>query len=256
MSFVNRSGNEEQDQDIAASGAPPVSWDLDDPDLVKVHYDVSGWSFDQRAELAEAFAEAEFPHTWDGDELVVPEAIEAAADALFEDLERRIGPFAVALPADAPATEFGLDEWPASDLEILRSALIDSEIPHRWQGATIHVATDAEDEVDDLLDAIERGDVASFDDEDGAPDGALGRLYTIGDRLAREPADGSARFELFELFPQLEPRRPPFGVAIGSWSRIVEAAGALVEDFGQDSHDPSEVIGHAQDLRSITRPFV
>jgi hypothetical protein len=258
MSFVNRSGNEEQNQDLEAAGAPPVDWDLDDPDLVKVHYDVSGWTFDQRAELSEAFAEAGHPHTWHGDELVVPESIEVAADAVFADLERRLGPFAVPLGLDEPSTEFGLDEWPASDLEILRSALVESEIPHRWEGTTkVFVATEAEDDVDDLLDAIERGDVASFDDDDGgAPDGALGRLFSIGDRLAREPANGSARFELFELYRQLDGRRPPFGMARGSWSRIVESAGALVADFEADEHDPSEVIGHAQDLRTITRPFV
>lgn len=254
MSFVNRSGNEEQDQDVAAAGAPPLDWDLDDPDIVLVHYDVAGWTVDQRAELTEVFAEAGYPHRWDGDELVVPESLEAAADAIFDDLERRIGPFAVTLADGVPTTEFGLDEWPAADLELLRTALVEAEIPHRWGGTTLFVASEAEDEVDDVLDAIERGDVASFDD--GAPDGALGRLYTIGDRLARDPTDATARFDLLDLFGQLESRRPPFGVAVGSWSRIVDAAASLVADFDGRELDSSDVIGHAQDLRTITRPFV
>lgn len=260
MSFVNRSGGEQKRETQAASGAPPVDWDPTDPDAVKVHYDVGAWTFDQRAELAEAFAEAELPHAWEGDELVVPEAAEGAADALFAELDEQLGPFPVTLAEGEPSTEFGLDEWPATDREILRTALVEAEIPHRWDGTSILVATEAEDVVDDLLDAIERGDIASYDEgDDGAPDGALGRLYSIGDRLARDPSESGARFELFELFPQLDARRPPFGLAVRSWAGIVAAARALVDDFGGEtgSNDvDSDVIGHAQELRTTTRPYV
>mgnify|MGYP000252370377 CR=1 FL=1 len=46
---------------------------------------------DQRAELAETLAEREVPHVWEGEELVVPEQIEAGVDALFDELEAEIG---------------------------------------------------------------------------------------------------------------------------------------------------------------------
>jgi hypothetical protein len=257
MPFVNRSDDEDDQQQAgAAAGAPPVDWDPDDPDTVKVHYDVSAWSFDQRAELTEALADADLPHRWDGDELVVPEAVEEAVDALFAELEHHLGPFPVVLGHDEPSTEFGLDEWPPADLELLSSALIEAEIPHRWAGATLLVATDAEDEVDDLLDAIERGDIASFDDAGGPPEGALSALFSIGDRLAREPSDGSARSDLLDLVPQLDPKRPPFGVAVRSWAGVVKAAATLHDDFAGDDFDPSDVIGHGQDLRAVVRPFV
>ena len=258
MSFVNRSGGEQKRQTQASSGAPPVDdFDPADPDTVKVHYDVSGWSFDQRGELAAAFAEAGLPHGWDGHEFVVPEAAEDAADALFAHLDAELGPFPIGLGEHEGSTEFGLDEWPAADLEILRTALVDAEIPHRWEGHTIFVATDAEDVVDDLLDAIERGDIASYDpDADGgAPDGALGRLFTIGDRLARDPSESGARFELFELAPQLDPRTPPFGLAVSAWSVVVQRVNDLTSDFEIDA-DHSDIIGHAQELRTITRPYV
>lgn len=257
MSFVSRSGGERRVETQSASGAPPADdFDPADPDVVKVHYDVTGWTLDQRTELAQTLAESGLPHGWDGDELVVPEAAEDAADVLFAELEDRLGPFAVVLDADEPATEFLLDEWPAADLDVLRAALADAEIPHRWEGVRIFVATDAEDVVDDLLDAIERGDIASFDDADGgAPDGVLGRLFSIADRLARDANDVRARRQLRELAPQLDPRVPPFGLAVRTWSDVVAATAALATDASEGAED-DELTAHAAELRTITRPYV
>jgi hypothetical protein len=255
--FVSRSGEEDEQSSTTPAGAPPdLDWDPDDPDTVNVHYDVSAWGIDERAELTGELAELGFPHRWDGDELVVPEAIEAEVDALFERLEAELGPFAVPLGPEDEATEFGLDEWPPSDLEILRAALVEAEIPHRWHGTTVRVARDAEEAVDDLLDAIERGDLVPTDDAGGPPEGALSTLFSIGDRLARDPTDGASRDELFDLVPQLDGRQPPFGIAARVWSRVVTAAGALHADFTGDDFQASDVIGHAQDLRTLVRPFV
>lgn len=257
MAFVNRSGGRiEQSQ---TAGAPPMDWDPDDPDAVKVHYDVSGWEFDQRARLAEVLAEAGLPHGWDGDELVVPEAVEAAVDRVFELLEEELGPFAVAPDEGVALTEFHLDDWPAHDLGLLRSALVDGEIPHRWEGAILLVVTDADDVVDDLLDAIERGDIASFsdaDDDAAPPDDALGRLFGLGDRLARDHTDASARRELFEFVPLLDARHAPFGVAVRTWGRVVEQANELVRIHTETPGDDDALVEGATALRDVTRPFV
>ena len=72
MAFVNKQSGDEAQQERAASGEP-YDFDPNDPDVVKVHYDVSGWNFDQRAELSEALAEAELPHVWEGDEVIIPD---------------------------------------------------------------------------------------------------------------------------------------------------------------------------------------
>ena len=121
----------------------------------------------------------------------------------------------------------------------------------------MHVAPDAEHVVDDLLDAIESGDLASLgDDGGGAPEGALNSLFTTADRLARDPGDATARNELFDLAAQLDGRQPPFGVTVRVWGHAVTATQTLVDDFHAAEHDPSEVIGHAQDLRTIVRPYV
>ena len=153
MAFVNKASGEENQEATGTSGQP-IDFDPFDPDVVKVHYDMSVWTFDQRAELSEALADAEFPHYWDGDELIVPEAIEADVDALFERLEALFGPFPMILQDDADSTEFGLDEWTDADRKVLTEALIDAKIPHRWDGTTVIVAVDAEHAVDDLLNAI------------------------------------------------------------------------------------------------------
>lgn len=258
MSFVQSRGDDEEKSTDVAAGAPPnraddVEWT--DPDLVKVHYDLSGWTFEQRAELSETLAEGDVPHQWEGDELVVPEAIEAEVDAMFVALEAELGPFPVHLSVDEPGTEFGLVEWPAEDLEVLQQALIEAEIPHRWEGRTLLVATDAEDTVDDLLDAIEAGEVASLDEGADAPDGALHDLYEVGDRLARDATNGSAREQLMTLAPELDARRPPYGIAAHAWGVIVQQAQALVVVF--EAGGSTEAIeAAAAELRSVARPYV
>lgn len=258
MSFVNKSGGEgeEESADVAA-GAPPnfdVDFDPNDPDRTKVHYNLAGWSFDQRAELAETLAENGVPHVWEGEELVVPEEIETAVDALFDALEAEIGPFPVPL-LDEDATEFGLDEWPSADIETLEQSLVEAEIPHLWKGRTLLVAQDAEHVVDDLLDAIEAGEVASLDEDAEAPDGALHDLYRHSDRLVRDVTSAGSRTALLDLVPQLSPDAPPFGLPVGSWRTIVERAHVLVAQF-ESGADTEVITAAADDLRSVCRPWV
>ena len=258
MPFLNTSGDdEEHSSDAVAGGPPPFSIDFDpnDPEQPKVHYDLTGWNFDQRAELAETLAEQGIPHVWEGDELVIPEQIEDAVDQLFDALEAEIGPFPVPLGHDEEATEFGLDEWSRSDVEMLHQSLVEAEIPHRWQGTTLFVATDAEHVVDDLLDAIEAGEVASLDEELAAPDGALNDLYVAADRLRRDPTNTTARESLFALVPQLSPTAPPFGLPGGSWSAMVSAAEQVVAGY-EAGLPPDELKEVAEQLHGVCRPWV
>jgi hypothetical protein len=258
MPFVNKAGDEGEESTDVAAGAPPgfdIDFDPTDPDQTKVHYNLSGWNFEQRAELAETLAEHGVPHVWDGEELVVPEEIEAAVDALFDALEAEIGPFPIPLLDDDDATEFGLDEWPATDIETLQQSLVDAEIPHTWDGRTLLVARDAEHVVDDLLDAIEAGEVASLDEDGEAPDGALHDLHRHSDRLARDLTNAASRTALLELVPQLSPDAPPFGLPVGSWRTIVERARVLVALF-ESGADADHLTAAADELRAVCRPWV
>ena len=89
------------------------TWNPNDPDAVKVHYDLAGWSFEQRAELAAA-CRGRDPHAWDGDELIVPEQIEDAVDDVVRaNSSARSAPFPDA-GARRRATCDGVDRVRAS----------------------------------------------------------------------------------------------------------------------------------------------
>ena len=233
-----------------------LEWNPNDPDTVKVHYDVSGWSIDQRAELSEALAEADLAHVWEAEEVVVPEALEADVDALFARLEEALGPFPVPLDPDDPGVEYVLDEWPAPDRQALAQALIEAEIPHRWDGPTLVVATDAEASVDELLDGIEQGTLVIAGVDGGAPDGALDKLFAAAARLARDADDRTGREDLNDLLPQLAPAATPYGMSVATWTRIIDAGHALTDLTDDEASSSSDIIGAAQELRSLVRQYV
>ncbi|HET9667439.1 MAG TPA: hypothetical protein VFP09_11805 [Desertimonas sp.] len=232
-----------------------LDWDPNDPDTVKVHYDVSAWTLEQRAELSAALAEEEIAHTWSDDELVVPELLEARTDGLFERLDEELGPFPIALAEDEPGVEYGLDEWPDDDRTTLTAALVESGVAHRWEGMTIIVAAEAESAVDELLDGIEAGTVVAGAAA-AAPEDALPRLFAAADRLAKDPDDRIGREDVAVLAGLCEPAHPPYGLAKNVWRGVVEAAGQLAQ--ASDAAEPaaSDVIGAAQHLRSLVRPYV
>ncbi len=258
---MSRGGGAEQQNETAGIG-DPIDFDPFDDAIVKVHYDVGAWTFDQQAELSEAMAEAFIPHGWDGTELVVPESHEGKVDAIFERLEQELGPFPITLDADAPSTEFNLDEWTDADRKILTEALVESEVPHRWEGLTVVVAADAEDSVDDLLDAIEGGELMSAD-ESGAnepPEGALSTMFLAADKLAKDPLDAKSRKQLIEIHGVVDKKHPPYALAPRTWVGAVAGVERLVTQFTADASSSadsdSDVIELAQELRSLLRPYV
>ena len=269
---MNKQGGEQQ-QDTAASGLP-IDFDPNDDQIVKVHYDLSAWTFDHRAELAEALAGAGLPHYWDDEELVVPEAVEPATDAMFEQLEAELGPFPVGLDPDDESVEYGLDEWSGTDRSTLTDALVEAEIPHRWTSTTIRVAADAEEDVDALLDAIEAGELGPVDDggTNEPPDGVLSDIFLVANKLSKDPFDAKARRQLIDLDGVVDKKHPPYALSPRVWSQAVAAVAAIVDrihadadgDGGADSEveedvhleESSDVIGLAQQLRSVVREYV
>ncbi len=271
---MNKQGGAEKHETQAGAGLD-IDFDPSDPSVVKVHYDLSAWTFDQRAELSETLAGVDLPHAWEDDELMVPEAVEDAIDAMFEKLEAELGPFPVGLEPDAEATEFGLDEWTDADRKVLTESLVESEIPHRWDGTTVLVAQDAEDAVDDLLDAIESGALMSTDpdsSESQAPDGALSDIFLAANKLAKDPFDAKARNAMIDMIDMIDPKHPPYALAPRMWSQVVSGVGGIVDRIMADAEgdrvddeaideagrleESSDVIGLAQSLRELVRPLV
>ncbi len=261
MAFVNKQGGEERRNEIAGAD-DVIDFDPHDPTIVKVHYDLAAWSFDHRAQLAEALADAGLPHAWDGDELLVPEIVESRTDAMFDRLESELGPFPVTLGPEAESTEFGLDEWADVDRALLTQSLTESEIPFRWEGTTVVVAHDAEDVVDDLLDAIEEGELLEADESAaGPPEGALSTIFLAADKLARDPLDARSRTVLLDLADDLDADRPPYAFAPRTWSQAVAGVGNIItlveaDADGAQGSDESAIADSADSLRSLLRPYV
>ncbi len=266
MAFVNRSGDAGRADRL--SGAAPVgtgsgaadrlpdAFDADDPDVVKVFYDVEAWDVDQRAELSAALADAGLVHAWAEHEVVVPEAIEARVDAVFEVLEERLGPFPVLLDADVAAVGFQVDDFDDGQREVLNSVLIEAQIAHRFHEGLLAVAEADADQVDELLDAIERGELSSSIDDVEVPPDVLGRIFSLADRLGRDETDRAARRALFELSEQLSATSPPFGLAPRSWVMIIDAMKSLRTAFDAGGFDAEEIASSAEELKSFVRPYV
>lgn len=229
-------------------------FDANDDDAVNVFYDLTVWDADQRSALVESLAAASIPHTWRDNELVVPEDAEDAADEIFERLEREIGPFPVPLDEEDETVEFQLEEWSVSERGVLNEQLIAGEIPHRWEGDSLFVIADAGDDVDELLDAIESGDLAILDS--AAPDGALNTLFSIGDNLVRSVDDATARMQLFDLVPELSETSPPYGVSRNTWVSVFAAVQRVAGAFTAEPFDPEDISTAARDLRDLCRPWV
>jgi hypothetical protein len=230
-----------------------LDWDPNDPDAVKVHYDVTAWNLEQRAELSAALADEDISHVWAGDELVVPEELEGRTDALFARLEDELGPFPVILGDDDPSVEYGLDEWPDEDRDTLTASLIDAAIAHRWEGTTIFVAEEAEATVDELLDGIESGEIS---EAPPPPEDVLPRLFAAADRLAKDADDRVGREDIAVLAVACDQRRPPYGLEKIAWRGVVDASQRLAAASEAAEPVASDVIGAAQQLRSLVRPYV
>jgi hypothetical protein len=260
-------------------------WNPNDPDATRVLYDLAAWSFDQQAELAADLAEAEIPHTWEGAELVVPESAEAAADAIVDKVEARLGivydddgrtevsalpvdemlPDPVALDEGDAATEYDLADWTPDDRDSLTRALTRQGHPFRWEDEVLLVRTHDEALVESLLDLVEAGDTAEIEaddddlhaEDDRLPFETLTTFFLAGERLKRNPLDADGLEELLAAVEVAEPTRPPYGVEPRLWQRTCELAdelaGALVDDDLPDEETAQTVAGELHDL---LRPYI
>ncbi len=168
----------------------------------------------------------------------------------------------IANPAEGPnawddAVEYDLDEWPDDDRRRLSYALRDGNIGHRWDGDTLIVAPDDEATVDEMLDAVERGDVVGtlhVTDDDDTDEGGLTPFFLAGDRLSREPTDPVGVQRLLEALDLADPDRPPYGVERQLWARACHLAELLADDLGEgEVPDVEAATIHAGELRDLLR---
>jgi hypothetical protein len=246
-------------------------WNPNDPESTQVHYDLSSWSFEQMAELAAVLADAEIPHAWDGNELIVPESAEGATDDIVAQVEMRLGMAAatedapreaIGLADDAPSTEYDLAEWEASERELVTSHLIARGLPFRWEEDVLLVGTADEELVDAILDDVENDEGVELPDDDGddadrLPFETLTTFFLAGDRLQRNPLDADGLEQLLSATDVADPTRPPYGVDRRLWQRTCELADELAAALVDgDEPDAVETQAVAAELHDLLRPYV
>jgi hypothetical protein len=267
-------------------------WNPNDPDVIRVHYDLSRWSFDQQAELASDLSEAAIPHAWDGNELLVPEEFEIATDAAITLVEDRLGiddealaaegsplgePEPIELADDVITTEYDLGEWSDDERHAVGTLLVRQHLPFRWNEAhVLLVPTEHEGAVEAILDAVESGqhDVEPVIDEPDAdaeleaetdavggegqlPYETLTTFFLAGERLQKNPLDANGLEELLRALDVADSDNPPYGVDRQLWERTCELADeladALAEEEEPDTESAQEI---ATELHDLLRPYV
>jgi len=257
-------------------------WNPTDPEAARVFYDLSQWNFEQQAELASALADAEIPHGWEGDELVVPEAFESTTDAVFADLEERldIAPASESGDGDADGdggevavrglvegeslTDYDLSDWDEYERTLVGESLRKANIPFSWDYAVLSVPTSDEARVDAILDEVETGKIipVAGDSEDGADDElpfeSLNSFFLAGERLRKDQRDADGLERLLEALEMADPNRPPSGVELRVWRRCCELAEELADLLvdGNDDDDLDAVIPVAEALHDLLRPLI
>ncbi|MCU1396106.1 MAG: hypothetical protein JWM34_4534 [Ilumatobacteraceae bacterium] len=254
-------------------------WNPSDPEAAKVFYDLSGWDFDQQAELASALADAEIPHTWDDIELVIPPEAEEQTDAIFAELEERLqiapapeaveveldedgNPVAAAprdFVPDAPVTDYDLTEWADLERSLVTESLQGAGIPFRFEAGVLTVPTTDEGPVDDILDEVESGEMIPVinDGPDGdiVPFESLNSFFLAGERLRRDHLDADGLEKLLEALEIADPDRPPRGVELRVWRKTCELAEQLADALADDAED-EEVQPIAEALHDLLRPLI
>lgn len=267
-----------------------TEWNANDPDIAKVHYDLIDWDFDQQAELASALAEAEIPHGWQGTELVVPDEYEATVDAVFADVEQRLGIIGKGtgdasviddgpvelrvLAEDEALTEIDLADWQDLERDLVDDSLIAADVPFRWEDKILLVPTVDEEIVDQILDGIESGDVIPVindgPDGDELPFESLNSFFLAGQRLRKDPRDADGLERLLDALKIADAGRPPRGVELRVWRRTCELAEQLADalvggadrddeiGIGDDSdgEEFESAIQAASDLHDLLRPLI
>jgi len=173
-------------------------------------------------------------------------------------------PAMLASTSDEEEVQYDLGEWVMGERTAATTALLEVDIPYRWEeNLVLVVPAVAEDEVDLLLDEL--GETEELED-DGTVDGgeeaqeAMGDLFVAADRLQHDPADASIGAEVLEAAATIGACPPPYGIERPVWRRIQALAATLAAhleapDLGT-TLDEETVAADARAVREYLRDLV
>jgi hypothetical protein len=193
-------------------------------------------------------------------------------------------------PAD-DEVEYSLIDWQVPERALAVRALVEVDIPYRWErGLVLVVPAVAEEEVDQLFEDLAEADVddagapseaatvdgdevdaprpadllgddAEVGDDEGDEDGgeeaqaAMADLFVAADRLQHSPADSALGGEVAGLASTVDGSAPPYGIAGPVWRRI-QALSATVASGLAEGADEETVATDARALRDFLRDLV
>ncbi len=164
--------------------------------------------------------------------------------------------------------EYDLAEWKVSERSSASAALLEVDIPYRWEAALVLVVPAvAEDEVDLLLDELDQvdelaeaapgaaGDEAEEADGGEEAQAAMADLFVAADRLQHAPDDAGIGSEVTVAASTVRASAPPYGIDRPTWRQIQNLATAVVADLEEGAADEL-VVSDAQAVRDFLRDFV
>ncbi len=174
-------------------------------------------------------------------------------------------PLMLVVGNDDDEVQYDLAEWEPGERSAATAALLEVDIPYRWeQNLVLVVPAVAEDEVDRLLDELDEvealdADDAAADEDDGdggaEAQAAMSELFVAADKLQHDPTDARMVADALEAEIIVADSLPPYGVERPVWRRIQALAATLAEDL-QDAVDTETVAADARALREYLRDLV
>jgi hypothetical protein len=155
--------------------------------------------------------------------------------------------------------EYALGDWQVGERGLATTALLEADIPYRWEAELVLVIPAvAEEEVDRLLEELDEVDELEDDDEaDGGEEahGAMTDLFVAADRLQHTPDDAEVAADALYAAGMVSASLPPYGIARPVWRQIQGLAATVVTDL-EEAADEDTVAADARALREYLRDLV
>lgn len=170
-------------------------------------------------------------------------------------------PLMLVVGNDEDEVQYDLAAWEVGERSAATTALLEVDIPYRWeQDLVLVVPVVAEEEVDRLLDELDEVEALDATDDDEGDGGAeaqaaMGDLFVAADRLQHDPTDARMVADALEAELVVADSLPPYGVERPVWRRIQALAEALAGDL-QEAADEETVAADARALREYLRDLV
>lgn len=164
---------------------------------------------------------------------------------------------------DEDEVQYDLAEWEVHERVAATEALLQVDIPYRWEAdLVLAVPAVAEGEVDQLLDDLEPLDDGD-EEEDGDEGGdggeeahaAMTELFVAADRLQHAPGDGDVAADVLIAAGTVGVSAPPYGIERPVWKRIQDLAATVATDL-EETADEETVAADARALREFLRDLV